>query len=223
MQTRYIDRAEAGELLANHLEPEIPNLNLVVLALPRGGVEIALPIALRMDAPLDVLVVRKLGAPSQRELAIGAIASGGFIYLNQELADGLGVTPKQIAKIRDRESRELERREALYHQGEKRLSLADKRVLLVDDGIATGATMEVAIRAVKASQPKALYVAVPVASLNAVERLHRFCDHIYALQTPSMLGAIGEFYENFSQVSDERVIQVLAESRKAKERKISSD
>lgn len=223
MQTKYVDRAEAGELLANHLEPVLPNLNLVVLALPRGGVEVALPIAMRLRAPLEVLVVRKLGAPAQPELAIGAIASGGFIYLNQDLADGLGVSTRQITKIRDREARELQRREALYYQSEKRINLADKRVLIVDDGIATGATMEVAIRAVKAAQPRALYVATPVAALSAIEKLHRFCDHIYSLQTPSMLGAIGEFYENFPQVSDERVIQVLAASRESNERKISSD
>lgn len=218
MHTKYENRSEAGDFLAIHLEQEIPKLNLVVLALPRGGVEVALPIAIRMRAPLEVLVVRKLGAPKQNELALGAIASGGFIYLNQDLADDLKVTPKQIAKIRDRETRELERRESLYYQGRERMTLADKRVLIVDDGIATGATMEVAIRAVKASQPKALYVAVPVASLSAIERLHRFCDYIYSLQTPSIMGAIGEYYENFMQVSDERVIQVLAEAKRASER-----
>ena len=223
MQSQFSDRAEAGELLANHLGRDLLTEDLVVVALPRGGVEVALPIARRLKVPLEVLIVRKLGAPDQPELAIGAIASGGFIYLNQQLIDSLQVTQSQLLKIRDRETRELVRRENLYQRDEPRISLSGKSVLLVDDGIATGATMEVAIRAIKASQVRAVYVAVPVAALGAVEKLHRFVDHIYSLQTPSYLGSIGEFYVSFPAVPDERVIEILAQAKYELERNSKND
>ena len=223
MQSQFSDRVEAGELLANHLGRDLLTEDLVVVALPRGGVEVALPIARRLKVPLEVLIVRKLGAPDQPELAIGAIASGGFIYLNQQLIDSLQVTQSQLLKIRDRETRELVRRENLYQRDEPRISLSGKSVLLVDDGIATGATVEVAIRAIKASQVCAVYVAVPVAALGAVEKLHRFVDHIYSLQTPSYLGSIGEFYVSFPAVPDERVIEILAQARNELERNSKND
>lgn len=219
----FRDRSEAGELLAKRLVDELPNRDLVVVALPRGGVEVAAPISRRLNAPLEILVVRKLGAPHQPELAIGAIASGGFIFLNQEIVDALGVTAEQIVKIREAEAAELKRREALFLNGRQRQSLADRRVLLVDDGIATGATIEVALRAIKAAQPRSINIAVPVAALSAVERLHRHVDHIYALQTPSMLGAVGEFYESFPPVSDDEVIRIIEESGVTGRKRVVSD
>lgn len=223
MRSMFRDRSEAGELLAKRLVDELPNRDLVVVALPRGGVEVAAPISRRLNAPLEILVVRKLGAPHQPELAIGAIASGGFIFLNQEIVDALGVTAEQIVKIREAEAAELKRREALFLNGRQRQSLADRRVLLVDDGIATGATIEVALRAIKAAQPRSINIAVPVAALSAVERLHRHVDHIYALQTPSMLGAVGEFYESFPPVSDDEVIRIIEESGVTGRKRVVSD
>ena len=219
----FRDRSEAGELLAKRLVDEIPNTDLVVVALPRGGLEVAAPISKRLNAPLEILVVRKLGAPDQPELAIGAIASGGFIFLNQEIVDALGVSAEQIVKIREAEAAELRRREALYLHGRERESLADRRVLLVDDGIATGATIEVALRAIKATQPKSINIAVPVAALSAIERLHRHVDHIYALQTPSMLGAVGEFYESFPPVSDDEVVRIIEESEVNQRKRVAND
>ena len=223
MRSKFRDRSEAGELLAKRLVDELPNTDLVVVALPRGGLEVAAPIARLLDAPLNILAVRKLGAPNQPELAIGAIASGGFIFLNQEIVDALGVTPEQIVKIRETQSTELRRREELYLQGRSQRGLTDQRILLVDDGIATGATIEVAIRAIKAAQPKSINIAVPVAALSAIERLHRHVDHIYALQTPSMLGAVGEFYETFSPVSDDEVIRIMQESEAYGRKRVASD
>lgn len=211
---RFQDRIEAGQLLARHIEnSQFPQPELVV-ALPRGGVIVGAEIARRLHLPLEILLVRKLGAPSQPELAIGAIASGGFIYLNQTLIERLGVTSEEIATLRKREERELERREFHYRNTRAKLSLAERHLVLVDDGIATGATIEVAIRAIKAARPASLAVATPVAALPAIERLHRLVDHVHALQIPNELGAIGDLYREFSQVSDEQVIQALDSIKK---------
>ena len=207
---KFKDRREAGELLAKHLKERFAGENSVIVALPRGGLEVGLPIAQFLQAPLKALVVRKLGAPQQPELAIGALASGGFIYLNKQLIESLQVTDEELLDIKDRESRELFRREKLLGTSESALEVKDSDVLLVDDGIATGATIEVAIRAIKAARPSSISIAVPVAPLQAIERLHRHVDHVYSLQTPSHMGAIGDFYESFPQVSDEQALQLLA-------------
>lgn len=206
---RFQDRVEAGQLLARHIESSASPRPDLVVALPRGGVIVAAEISRKLHLPLEILLVRKLGAPSQPELAIGAIASGGFIYLNQNLIERLGITSEEIAAIRKREECELERRESRYRIRRAQLNLAAKHLVLVDDGIATGATIEVAIRAIKAARPASLAVATPVAALPAIEQLHRLVDHVHALQVPNDLGAIGEFYREFNQVSDEEVIQAL--------------
>ncbi len=211
---KFKDRNEAGEMLANHLKERFRGLETVVVALPRGGLEVGLPVAKALDSPMRALVVRKLGAPDQPELAIGALASGGFIYLNNQLIESLQVSEAEISNIKDRESRELLRREKLLNTAGKKLEANGQDLILVDDGIASGATVEVAIRALKAAQPKSISVAVPVASLQAVERLHRHVDHIFALQTPSYMAALGDFYESFPQVSDEQALQLLEEGEK---------
>ena len=208
---KFRDRQEAGELLASHLKSRFSGEETVVIALPRGGLEVGLPVAKALHAPMRVLVVRKLGAPDQPELAIGALASGGFIYLNDRLIESLQVSDLELSRIKDRESRELLRREKLLKTEGKRLGVQSLDVLLVDDGIATGATIEVAIRALKAALPRSISIAVPVASLQSVERLHRHVDHIYALQTPNLMEAIGDFYESFPQVSDEEALRLLEE------------
>lgn len=208
MRRQFHDRNEAGELLAHRLKNETTRFDLVV-ALPRGGVEVAFPIARELEIPLDLLIVKKLGAPGQPELAIGAIASGGYAYINYEICRTLDISPREVAGIRYLASKALVAREDKLLNDRMRQTWSGKNILLVDDGIATGATIEVAIRAIKAQRPKSLAVAVPVASLSAIERLHRRIDHIYSLHTPSILGAVGEFYEEFEQVTEEQVVMMI--------------
>lgn len=210
---KFKDRHEAGKLLANHLADRYRGLEAVVVALPRGGLEVGLPVAKALGVPMRALVVRKLGAPAQPELAIGALASGGFIYLNNQLIESLQISEGELSNIKDRESRELLRREKLLNSAGNKLEVQGIDVLLVDDGIATGATIEVAIRALKAAQPKSISIGVPVASLQAVERLHRHVEHIFALQTPNSMAAIGDFYESFPQVTDEQALQLLEQGK----------
>lgn len=219
---QFSDRREAGELLANHLKERFLNKNAVVIALPRGGLAVGLPVAKVLKVQMRALVVRKLGAPNQPELAIGALASGGFIYLNQHLIDSLHVTEDELTSIKDRESRELLRREAVLNSASVKLEVKDLDVLLVDDGIATGATIEAAIRALKAGRPKSISIAVPVASLRSVEQLHRHVDHVFALQTPNNMEAIGDFYESFPQVSDEEALRLLDEGSQIQRREDDS-
>lgn len=213
---RFTDRDEAGHLLAEHLQKEVSGKDAIVVALTRGGVAVAQPISQILGIPLDLLIVRKLGAPTQPELALGAIASGGFIFFNHYVIEKLGLTPLDVERVKRQELAKLNRREHLYFQRDTHIPWQERDVILVDDGIATGATMEVAIRAVKAAQPKSLTVAVPVADLEAVERLHHLVDHIFALQIPNELGSVGEYYEFFPQISDQDVIEILANSRKGK-------
>lgn len=208
MNTQFHDRREAGELLAHRLKNQEEKFDLVI-ALPRGGVEVAFPIARELDIPLDLLVVKKLGAPGQPELAIGAIASGGFAYINYGACKTLGISQREVAAIRYAASKALLAREASMIKGRPRPTWTGKHILLVDDGIATGATMEVAISAINAQRPASLTVAVPVAAMSAVERLHRRSDHVFALHTPSILGAVGAFYEEFPQVSEEEVAMMI--------------
>ena len=210
---RFHDRRDAGELIANHLAHQGQGFDLIV-ALPRGGIEVALPIAVRLKLPLDILIVKKLGAPRQTELALGAIASGGYIYINYDICRELKVTQREIAHTRLEASRALLAREERLLHGRERPNWSGKRILIVDDGIATGATMEVAIRAVKARQPKSVSVAVPVASISSIEKLHRRIDHVFALQTPTFLGSVSQFYQSFPEVSDEEVAVMLNSATK---------
>ena len=205
---RFQDRRGAGELIANHLVHQGQGFDLIV-ALPRGGVEVALPIAMRLKLRLDILIVKKLGAPRQPELALGAIASGGYIYINYDLCRELRITQRELARTRLEASRALLAREELLLEGRERPAWTGKRILIVDDGIATGATMEVAVRAVKARGPQSVSVAVPVASISAIERLHRRIDHVFALQTPTHLGSVSEFYQSFPEVGDEAVASMI--------------
>lgn len=207
---RFRDRREAGELLAHRLTTQDQRFD-VVIALPRGGVEVALPIARELDLPLDLLVVKKLGAPGHPELAIGAIATGGYVYVNYDLCRTLGISQREVVAIRFAATKELMEREKRLHHAQKASSWRDKKILIIDDGIATGATIEVAIRAINAQRPKSIAVAVPVAALSATERLHRRIDHIFALHTPSILGSVGEFYQEFPQVSEEEVKEMISE------------
>ncbi|MCL7461680.1 phosphoribosyltransferase family protein [Pseudomonas sp. NW5] len=211
--TRLADREAAGASLAEQLSDWQGRANVQVLALPRGGVPVAWAIARRLQLPLDVLVVRKLGLPGHEEYAMGAIAAGGVQVLDEALVRAMGVTPAQQAAVLAREQRELERREQLYRDQQPALWLQGQQVLLVDDGLATGATMHAALLAVRRQQPASIVLVVPVASQEALDRLQPLVDQIVCLQIPACLSSIGEWYGDFSQVSDARVLEILAAAR----------
>jgi predicted phosphoribosyltransferase len=180
-----------------------------VLGLPRGGVPVAYEIATRLDLPLDVLVVRKLGLPWQPELAMGAIASGGALVRNEEVMRYLDGRVDAFEAVRARELHELERRERDYRGDRSPLELRDRTVIVVDDGLATGATMEAAVRALKASGAKRVVVAVPVASSEARDRIAAVADEVVCLATPMFFSAVGQWYREFGQTSDEEVRDLL--------------
>lgn len=207
----FRNRREAGSQLAGALEEYGQQKNVVVLALPRGGVPVAAEVARALAAPLDVLVVRKVGAPTQPEFAIGAIATvAGNIedYVNDDLLDRLG-GGEAFAEIAARELVELRRREALYRADLDPLDLRGHMVLLVDDGLATGATMRAAILAVRNLEPARLVVAVPVASRTACEDLRQLVDHVVCLSTPEPFESVGIWYADFTQTTDDEVRRAL--------------
>jgi putative phosphoribosyl transferase len=214
----FADRAAAGRELARKLGSELARgkrrTPLIVLGLPRGGVAVAAPVASALHAPLDVLVVRKVGYPLQPELAIGAIAAGGIVVRDAPPAHRwLGPAAGDDAafeQIVAREHRELERREALYRAGREPLDLKDKTVLLVDDGLATGSTMIAAVRAARKAGARAIIAAAPVASPQAIERVSAEADDVVVLVAPQMLFSIGEWYDRFEQLSDAEVSRLLS-------------
>lgn len=206
---RLRDRSSAGRELATRLGAYRNRPDVLVVALPRGGVPVAFEVARILRAPLDVFVVRKLGAPDAPELAIGAIASGGAIVLNHELIGYLGLTRQDVELIRRAEEPELVRRERAYRGNRPRRDVSGKTVLIVDDGLATGATMRVAVKALRELGPARIVVAVPVGSLGACADLRREVDELVCMRTPDPFGAVGAFYESFAQVSDAEVEQLL--------------
>lgn len=209
--TSFRHRSAAGEILAGKLMSYRDHPQGLVLALPRGGVPVAQAIARRLRLPLDVFIVRKLGAPGQEELALGAIASGGVCVLNDEILRELQISSTALAKIREREQRELKRREQLYRAGRAALHVRDRTIILVDDGIATGATMRAAIRALRAQQAARIVVAVPVAA-PSVEHDLREADEVIAVLQPDDFRSVGAWFNDFSQVSDREVTALLADS-----------
>jgi putative phosphoribosyl transferase len=207
----FKDRNQAGALLAERLvalgydrQP-----NLLVFGLPRGGVPVAFQVARRLRAPLEVWVVRKLGTPGHEELALGAIASGGGRVLNQEIVDSLQISAQTIATVEQQQQAELERRERLYRGSRPFPELKGKTVLLVDDGLATGATMKAAIAAARQKKPARLVVAVPVAPPDTVAEIQALVDEVVCLETPVFFQAVGLWYEHFPQTSDEEVLALL--------------
>jgi putative phosphoribosyl transferase len=207
---RFRNRAEAGRLLADRLGGYAGRDDVIVLALPRGGVPVGYELACRLDAPLDVFLVRKLGVPGREELAMGAIASGGTRVLNDTLMSELGVTDEQVARAAVVEGRELERREQLYRGGLPALELRGRTVILVDDGLATGATMRAAALAVRARAPTRLVVAVPVAAEPTCDELGAEVDEVVCAQTPEPFLSVGSWYQDFSQTTDDEVRELLA-------------
>ncbi len=205
------DRTEAGRLLAGLLTQYKDAPDCIVLALPRGGVVVGAEIAKALHLPLDVLVVRKLGAPMQPELAIGAIAEGAQ-FLNQDVIDDLGVTPQEVEAEVAAEEAELRRRSALYRQGKPALTLAGQTVIVVDDGIATGATMGVALSVLRKQKVRHLVVAVAVGPPQTIRWLGKEADEVVCLMTPEPFAAISLWYLNFPQTEDDEVRALLAKT-----------
>lgn len=214
MQTRLRDRTEAGRALAGRLS-HLRDEDVIVLALPRGGVPVAAAIARELDAPLDVLNVRKLGVPWHEELAMGAIATGGVRVLNNDVIFGTGVSAEDLEEVTRLQTVELARRETLYRAGRAAPILTGKTVVIVDDGIATGATVRAAISVVKSQNPARVVLATPVAQASVVATLARQVDELVVLLTPEDLYAIGVWYEHFDQLSDDEVRATLAEATEA--------
>ena len=213
IQLPFADRTDAGRLLATELLSHNLPANVVVLALPRGGLPVGLEVAKALGAPLDVVIVRKLGVPWQPVLAMGAIASGSFQTLDGELIRDLGISRDEIDAVVGRESAEIARRERLYRKGRQALNLHGRTVLLVDDGLATGSTMLVAARYVRSLMPRKTLIAVPVASVQACQRLRREADNCVCLATPEPFVAVGEWYADFRQVTDTEVQRFLEQAR----------
>lgn len=205
----FTNRAEAGQMLANRLKEYAGRNDVIVLGIPRGGVPVAFEIAQALGAPLDVFVARKLGVPGQEELAFGAIASGGVRILNPEVIDPLNISDFAIESVTARERRELERRERLYRGLRAPLSVHGHIVILVDDGIATGSSIRAAISALRQLSPEKLVVAAPVAPLETARELAAEADDFVCVETPRTFQAIGQFYDDFSQVADDEVSDLL--------------
>lgn len=210
---QFANRAQAGRALAAKLENYAGRDDVVVLALPRGGVPVAFEIAAYLRAPFDIMIVRKLGVPGHEELALGAIASGGFCVMNPDVLSASHISDSELREIIDREQRELERRELAFRNGHPALNLEGRTVILVDDGIATGATMRAAIQAVHAQAPLRVIVATPVAAPETLRELAAEASEAVAVLTPSNLNSIGEWYFDFTQTSGEEVCSLLAKTR----------
>ncbi len=213
IQLPFADRVEAGRLLAAELDLLKLPTNTIVLALPRGGLPVGLEVAKKLRAPLDVVIVRKLGVPWHPELAMGAIASGSVQTLDHDLIRALGISRAQIDAVIDKEKVELERRGKLYRKGRPALDLRGRTALLVDDGLATGSTMLVAARYVRSLKPARTLIAVPVASVQACERLKTEADDCICLAIPEPFVAVGQWYTDFPQVTDSEVQHFLEASR----------
>jgi putative phosphoribosyl transferase len=209
---RFKDRRAAGRGLARALLGYADHEGVIVLGLPRGGVPVAYEVATKLNAPLDVFLVRKLGVPGQEELAMGAIASGGIRVLNRDVVALAGLTDEIIDAVAAREEREMERRERLYRGGRPPLPLAERTVIIIDDGLATGASMRAAVRAVRSWRPARTVVAVPTAPPDTCESLAREADEVVCLLKPYRFGSVGTWYEDFSQTTDEEVQRLLQQA-----------
>ncbi len=208
-KNRFHDRSAAGKALAEELTEYAGRSDVLVLALPRGGVPVAYEVARALGAPLDVFMVRKLGVPGHEELAMGAIASGGVRVLDEALLKGLGIRDEAVASASDRERKELERREDLYRQGRPLPNIGGKTTILVDDGLATGSTMRAAIQALKAHDPAEIVVAVPTAAAATCKSIEEEVDRAFFVMTPDPFHAVGVWYDRFTPTSDDEVTDLL--------------
>jgi len=216
MQCRFADRRDAGRQLAGRLAAYAERRDVVVLALPRGGVPVAFEVARGLDAPLDVFLVRKLGVPGREELALGAIATGNVRVLNEEVVRGLGLSAAAIEAVAAREQQEMARRERLYRDGRPAPAVEGRTVLLVDDGLATGATMRAAVAAARQQAPARVVVTVPVASTQAYQEMAAIADEVICVLTPEQFSAVGLWYSDFAPTTDEEVRDLLAQAARAR-------
>lgn len=218
MMLPFSNRASAGDLLAEELATR-RYMAPVVYALPRGGVPVAAPIAEALSAPLDLLLVRKIGAPGHEELAAGSIIDGEEpdIVLNEDVIRALGIGDESLRRAAKAELAEIERRRALYMPGKAPTSAKGKTAILVDDGVATGASMRAAITAVRRRAPQCIVVAVPVAARDTADELRALADDVVCLAEPERFGAVGYYYEDFHQLTDDEVIALLAQAARAQE------
>lgn len=214
-QLRFADRHEAGRELGRRLLalPDLRRENTLILALPRGGVVVGYEIARQLNVPMDVIVARKLGAPGQPELALGAVTGRGHLVLDSELVRLLHVSDEYLAEETHRQTAEAHRREGLYRAGRPPLDLSGRTVIVVDDGVATGATLRAALHAVREASPERIIVAVPVGPSDTIELLRQEADDVICLRTPEPFFAVGAWYRDFRQVSDEEVQQLLAATK----------
>jgi putative phosphoribosyl transferase len=210
--TPFRDRTAAGQQLAQQLESYAHSPEVCVLGLPRGGIPVAYEIARTLEVPLEAFLVRKLGVPDQPELAMGAIASGGIRYLNPRTIQACQVETVALESVIQREQQELERREHLYRQNRPPLLVEHQQIILVDDGIATGASMQVALLALRDLHPKRLVVAIPVAPRSSLRQIGAIADEVICLISPDPFDSVGQWYLNFAQVSDAEVCELLSRS-----------
>jgi putative phosphoribosyl transferase len=217
----FKNRADAGRKLAARLTRYADRGDVLVLALPRGGVPVAYEVAKKLRAPLDVFLVRKLGVPGYEELAMGAIASGGVRVINQEIVDYLRIPNRVIDAVAEREQLELERRARAYRDDRPQLDVKDRIVILIDDGLATGSTMRAAAASLRLQNPRRIVVAVPVSSPETCDEFRTEVDEIVCAVTPRNFQGVGLWYEDFSQTSDEEVRELLKRARE-QERHVAS-
>ena len=210
---KFIDRRDAGRALTKELKDYANQQDVIILALPRGGVPVAYEIASALSLPLDVFIVRKLGVPGHEELALGAVASGGTVVFNQALLSQLNIPQSAIEQVLQSEQQELARREIVYRGHKPFPSLTHKTIILVDDGIATGSTMRAAITALNQQKPARIIIAVPVAARSTYEEMRSLVDKIICPLQPIHFHAVGLWYEDFSQTSDDEVIEILNKTR----------
>jgi len=209
MPVPFRDRAEAGRRLASRLVKYANQPDVQVLALPRGGIPVALEVAKALNVPLDIFLVRKLGVPGHEELAMGAIASGGVLVLNRDVVESLRISRALIEAVRVRETQELARRERLYRDARPPPNLRHKTVILIDDGLATGSSMRAAVAAVRGFHPNRVVVAVPMAAASTCEEFKNEVDEIICAETPQPFYAVGAWYQDFSEVTDDQVRDML--------------
>jgi putative phosphoribosyl transferase len=212
MKTQFFNRTEAGRFLAENLSSYANRDDVLVLGLPRGGVPVAAEVAKKLNAPLDVFVVRKLGLPGHPELAMGAIASGGVPLFNGEVVNALRIPDEVLDAVSTEEFVELERREKAYRAGVPSLDVEDKTIIVVDDGIATGSTMLAAVSALRQLSAGRIVVAAPVIAASAHREIQRQADEVIAVRIPERFYAVGQWYEDFSQTSDEEVRDLLPQA-----------
>jgi putative phosphoribosyl transferase len=208
----FKNRTIAGQMLARELAEYANTTNVIVLALPRGGVPVGFEVAQGLNAPLDVLVVRKLGVPEQEELAMGAIASGGVRIINEHIINLMNISEETIARVAAQEERELERRELLYRGDRPDPELEGHIVILVDDGLATGATMWAAVASVRRHHPATMVIAVPVGAVATCQELQTAVNQVVCLATPEPFYSVGLWYEDFPQTTDEQVRDLLRQA-----------